>query len=252
MCRPLPTTPPLLRLLPRGAAVQDGCRPREPRRGTGSCRLQRDGRDDRRGDKTQTGCPRNGKIFVYSPYVGLLARIILPYMWTQTFQVLFVCFRAFRGCCHRSRRFLNLFKMTSVSATSVRRPASCLRWPVPAAQIGWSVSTTQKISATVHWATSVSGGDLFYVYKSKTAQVTVRTCLPVFGEGCGVTFLPDPTFSAWFYSVYYRYRYDLEEFPSMLYGVKTRAQSYDTWSKRVTEALAADQKNKKGVFLLTM
>uniref|UniRef100_A0AAQ5Z887 [histone H3]-trimethyl-L-lysine(4) demethylase n=1 Tax=Amphiprion ocellaris TaxID=80972 RepID=A0AAQ5Z887_AMPOC len=35
-----------------------------------------------------------------------------------------------------------------------------------------------------------------------------------------------------------RYRYDLEEFPSMLYGVKTRAQSYDTWAKRVTEALA--------------
>uniref|UniRef100_A0AAQ4RJQ6 [histone H3]-trimethyl-L-lysine(4) demethylase n=1 Tax=Gasterosteus aculeatus aculeatus TaxID=481459 RepID=A0AAQ4RJQ6_GASAC len=35
-----------------------------------------------------------------------------------------------------------------------------------------------------------------------------------------------------------RYRYDLEEFPSMLHGVKTRAQSYDTWAKRVTEALA--------------
>lgn len=33
----------------------------------------------------------------------------------------------------------------------------------------------------------------------------------------------------------------------MLYGVKTRAQAYDTWSKRVTEALAADQKNKKGL-----
>lgn len=32
----------------------------------------------------------------------------------------------------------------------------------------------------------------------------------------------------------------------MLHGVKTRAQSYDTWAKRVTEALAADQKNKKG------
>jgi len=45
---------------------------------------------------------------------------------------------------------------------------------------------------------------------------------------------------------HFRYRYDLEEFPSMLYGVKTRAQSYDTWAKRVTEALAADQKNKKG------
>uniref|UniRef100_A0A3Q3GUM0 [histone H3]-trimethyl-L-lysine(4) demethylase n=1 Tax=Labrus bergylta TaxID=56723 RepID=A0A3Q3GUM0_9LABR len=47
-----------------------------------------------------------------------------------------------------------------------------------------------------------------------------------------------------------RYRYDLEEFPSMLYGVKTRAQSYDTWSKRVSEALAADQKNKKDLIEL--
>lgn len=43
-----------------------------------------------------------------------------------------------------------------------------------------------------------------------------------------------------------RYRYDLEEFPSMMFGVKARAQSYDTWSKRVGEALAADQKSKKG------
>ncbi|KAG7258650.1 hypothetical protein CRUP_032514 [Coryphaenoides rupestris] len=34
-----------------------------------------------------------------------------------------------------------------------------------------------------------------------------------------------------------RYRYDVEEFPSMLYGVRTRAQSYDTWAKRVSEAL---------------
>uniref|UniRef100_A0A671V7W5 [histone H3]-trimethyl-L-lysine(4) demethylase n=1 Tax=Sparus aurata TaxID=8175 RepID=A0A671V7W5_SPAAU len=47
-----------------------------------------------------------------------------------------------------------------------------------------------------------------------------------------------------------KYRYDLEEFPSMLYGVKTRAQSYDTWSKRVTEALAADQKSKKDLIEL--
>uniref|UniRef100_A0A1A8I720 [histone H3]-trimethyl-L-lysine(4) demethylase n=1 Tax=Nothobranchius kuhntae TaxID=321403 RepID=A0A1A8I720_NOTKU len=47
-----------------------------------------------------------------------------------------------------------------------------------------------------------------------------------------------------------RYRYDLEEFPSMLYGVKTRAQSYDTWAKRVSEALAADQKNKKDLIEL--
>uniref|UniRef100_A0A3Q2QFB2 [histone H3]-trimethyl-L-lysine(4) demethylase n=1 Tax=Fundulus heteroclitus TaxID=8078 RepID=A0A3Q2QFB2_FUNHE len=47
-----------------------------------------------------------------------------------------------------------------------------------------------------------------------------------------------------------RYRYDLDEFPSMLYGVKTRAQSYETWAKRVAEALAADQKNKKDLIEL--
>uniref|UniRef100_A0A8C7ZS58 [histone H3]-trimethyl-L-lysine(4) demethylase n=1 Tax=Oryzias sinensis TaxID=183150 RepID=A0A8C7ZS58_9TELE len=47
-----------------------------------------------------------------------------------------------------------------------------------------------------------------------------------------------------------RYRYDLEEFPSMLYGVKARAQSYDTWAKRVAEALSADQKNKKDLIEL--
>uniref|UniRef100_A0A672KPL6 Lysine-specific demethylase 5A n=1 Tax=Sinocyclocheilus grahami TaxID=75366 RepID=A0A672KPL6_SINGR len=40
-----------------------------------------------------------------------------------------------------------------------------------------------------------------------------------------------------------RFRYEQDEFPAMLYGVKSRAQSYDTWAKRVTEALAADNKN---------
>lgn len=53
-------------------------------------------------------------------------------------------------------------------------------------------------------------------------------------------------FINYIWTICYRYRYDLEEFPAMLYGVKTRAQSYDTWSKRVTEALSADQKTKKG------
>ncbi|XP_036375855.1 lysine-specific demethylase 5A [Megalops cyprinoides] len=47
-----------------------------------------------------------------------------------------------------------------------------------------------------------------------------------------------------------RYRYALDEFPSMLHGVKSRAQSYDTWAKRVTEALAADHKNKKDLIEL--
>ncbi|XP_028810043.1 lysine-specific demethylase 5A [Denticeps clupeoides] len=47
-----------------------------------------------------------------------------------------------------------------------------------------------------------------------------------------------------------RFRYEPDEFPAMLYGVKSRAQSYDTWAKRVTEALAADHKNKKDLIEL--
>ncbi|KAJ8393997.1 hypothetical protein AAFF_G00055300 [Aldrovandia affinis] len=47
-----------------------------------------------------------------------------------------------------------------------------------------------------------------------------------------------------------RYRYALDEFPSMLHGVKSRAQSYDTWAKRVSEALSADHKNKKDLIEL--
>uniref|UniRef100_A0A803TX67 Lysine-specific demethylase 5A n=1 Tax=Anolis carolinensis TaxID=28377 RepID=A0A803TX67_ANOCA len=42
-----------------------------------------------------------------------------------------------------------------------------------------------------------------------------------------------------------RYRYPLEDFPSLLYGVKVRAQSYDTWVSRVTEALSANLNHKK-------
>uniref|UniRef100_A0AAY4BQ94 [histone H3]-trimethyl-L-lysine(4) demethylase n=1 Tax=Denticeps clupeoides TaxID=299321 RepID=A0AAY4BQ94_9TELE len=47
-----------------------------------------------------------------------------------------------------------------------------------------------------------------------------------------------------------KFRYEPDEFPAMLYGVKSRAQSYDTWAKRVTEALAADHKNKKDLIEL--
>lgn len=43
-----------------------------------------------------------------------------------------------------------------------------------------------------------------------------------------------------------RYRYPLEDLPSLLYGVKVRAQSYDTWVSRVTEALSANFSHKKG------
>ncbi|ETE71964.1 Lysine-specific demethylase 5A [Ophiophagus hannah] len=47
-----------------------------------------------------------------------------------------------------------------------------------------------------------------------------------------------------------RYRYPLEDFPSLLYGVKIRAQSYDTWVSRVTDALSANLNHKKDVIEL--
>lgn len=53
------------------------------------------------------------------------------------------------------------------------------------------------------------------------------------------------TFSLFFFLVS-RYRYPLEDLPSLLYGVKVRAQSYDTWVSRVTEALSANLNHKKG------
>ncbi|XP_078076448.1 lysine-specific demethylase 5A isoform X2 [Mustelus asterias] len=42
-----------------------------------------------------------------------------------------------------------------------------------------------------------------------------------------------------------RYRYTLDELPSMLYGVKERAQSYDNWVGKVREALEAELNRKK-------
>ena len=61
----LQTPPPLLRLLSRGAAVQDGCWSREPWRGAGCCRLQGNGRYDGGGDKTQTGCTRKSELLIF-------------------------------------------------------------------------------------------------------------------------------------------------------------------------------------------
>lgn len=52
--------------------------------------------------------------------------------------------------------------------------------------------------------------------------------------------------SSVFFSRTFRYRYPLEDLPSLLYGVKVRAQSYDTWVSRVTEALSANLNHKKG------
>ncbi|KAM5170598.1 lysine-specific demethylase 5A isoform 2-T2 [Mantella aurantiaca] len=47
-----------------------------------------------------------------------------------------------------------------------------------------------------------------------------------------------------------RYRYSLEDFPALLFGVKSRAQSYDTWVSRVTEALTASLSHKKDIIEL--
>ncbi|TRY84045.1 hypothetical protein DNTS_021075 [Danionella cerebrum] len=47
-----------------------------------------------------------------------------------------------------------------------------------------------------------------------------------------------------------RFRYDQEEYSAMLSGVQSRAQSYEFWAKRVTEALDPDTKNKKDLLEL--
>ncbi|KAE8613565.1 hypothetical protein XENTR_v10007759 [Xenopus tropicalis] len=47
-----------------------------------------------------------------------------------------------------------------------------------------------------------------------------------------------------------RYRYSLEDLPSLLYGVKLRAQSYESWVNRVTDALSASLNHKKDVIEL--
>ncbi|KAK7826285.1 hypothetical protein U0070_021299 [Myodes glareolus] len=47
-----------------------------------------------------------------------------------------------------------------------------------------------------------------------------------------------------------QYRYPLEDLPSLLCGVKVRAQSYDTWVSRVTEALSASFNHKKDLIEL--
>ncbi|XP_053321235.1 lysine-specific demethylase 5A isoform X2 [Spea bombifrons] len=47
-----------------------------------------------------------------------------------------------------------------------------------------------------------------------------------------------------------RYRYSLEDLPALLHGVKLRAQSYDIWVSRVTEALTASLNHKKDIIEL--
>ncbi|KAJ1166012.1 hypothetical protein NDU88_006424 [Pleurodeles waltl] len=47
-----------------------------------------------------------------------------------------------------------------------------------------------------------------------------------------------------------RYRYPLEDLPLLLQGVRSRAQSYETWVNRATEALTANLNHKKDVIEL--
>ncbi|KAG8438493.1 hypothetical protein GDO86_004891 [Hymenochirus boettgeri] len=47
-----------------------------------------------------------------------------------------------------------------------------------------------------------------------------------------------------------RYRYSLEDLPTLLYGVKSRAQSYESWVIRVTDTLSATLNHKKDVIEL--
>ena len=61
VCRPLQAAPPLLRVLPRGAALQDGRRRRGARGGAGGRRLQGDGGHDGGGDAPTPGRAGDGE-----------------------------------------------------------------------------------------------------------------------------------------------------------------------------------------------
>lgn len=43
-----------------------------------------------------------------------------------------------------------------------------------------------------------------------------------------------------------RYRYTLDELLAMLYRLKVRAESFDSWANRVKEALEQEEGNKIG------
>ncbi|XP_053574799.1 lysine-specific demethylase 5A isoform X2 [Bombina bombina] len=47
-----------------------------------------------------------------------------------------------------------------------------------------------------------------------------------------------------------RFRYSVEDLPSLLHGVKSRAQSYELWVSRATEALTASLNHKKDIIEL--
>lgn len=47
-------------------------------------------------------------------------------------------------------------------------------------------------------------------------------------------------------SLLHRYRYTLDELLAMLYRLKVRAESFDSWANRVKEALEQEEGNKIG------
>lgn len=127
----------------------------------------------------------------------------------------------------------------------------------PVIQSGLCVSTIQLICALAPCRRNVLGIQKFLVkimFHSFKPSVNVVLCNSHSPGHCTflklivlkISFIFNLLVCEVFISVFFRYRYPLEDLPSLLYGVKVRAQSYDTWVSRVTEALSANFNHKKG------
>lgn len=87
---------------------------------------------------------------------------------------------------------------------------------------------------------------LFYVYQDPIPLAIVLYLSWLYLKLFTFKLLGFEVFISMLFCFVFRYRYPLEDLPSLLYGVKVRAQSYDTWVSRVTEALSANFNHKKG------
>lgn len=115
------------------------------------------------------------------------------------------------------------------SVISARPHAFCLPWLAPTALSALSASTTHKTSAPAPQTNSTSGTH------TQGFGHCPHICSPM-----SDTHLMSQS------SLLHRYRYTLDELLAMLYRLKVRAESFDSWANRVKEALEQEEGNKIG------
>lgn len=150
---------------------------------------------------------------------------------------------------------MSWFQMMNVSVQPVGPHVSCLRLHVPVTLSGLCACIIQVICVHARCRKSVSGRNLSVTCcplktwsKASCFSTVDRSLIDTEYLCCSPSLFSYLIFVIWLkpsLSVS-RYRYPLEDFPSLLYGVKVRAQSYDTWVSRVTDALSANLSHKKG------